>query len=371
MLPKTNKSQQSLTGENSLQMLLRHLQAYALSYFLMAILTSAIFLPGAYFPALGKTSSEKTHSAVSAKSPKTIKAAIKEKLELGEFQLFNGNPQGAVKFFCEAEAANPDLIEPHLRLIDLYKGTGDSAAAIKECREVLRLKPNELGVNSLLGELFCRQGNFDEAIVSFTKESELTNQSLPAESNLAFALLAGGQLDAASRHFKVLINRQPDKAEFHLGLATAEAKMDHPDCALEETNLALSLKPVFPEALILLGDLRCNSGLKDKAIEAYQSAIRADETFAQSYLSLGNLYIKEGEFQAAKEIFLQAIKRAEPNREILYGLAFALEKLGDLVEAASIFRLAVQFEPDPVNVDMINSHLNNIKHNQSHNQTTP
>lgn len=292
-------------------------------------------------------------------------SSVKEKLELGEFHLFNGNPKAAIKAYKEAVTLDPNLLEARLSLADLYARTGNNAAAIEQFREALRIKPDQQGLNLLLGQLLSAENDLDGAIECFTRETQLTNNSLPSESNLAFALLAKDKNDLAAQKFRELIGRDSDNSDFHLGLAMALSKMKQTDEALREIDTALKVKPKSAEAHDLRGDIYFLLGQKERAVEEYKKAIEDDKTFAQSYLSLGNFYLKEGKFQEGRDIFIQGGKIAPANRDILYGLAFSLEQCGDFASALAVFQKALQLETDAEKAQSIKEHIMQLQSEQA------
>jgi tetratricopeptide (TPR) repeat protein len=333
------------------------LSALRLAIILIVLAGEAGVLPASLAASVDNTPRPSQANSPGNKNASDKTLSADEMLELGEFHFFNGNPSAAIKAFNQAIAVNPDLLQAHMDLANLYSQQGNLAGAIEHYREALRIKPKQKGIYLLLGQLLSAQGDPAGAVNAYEQESQLTNKSPAVESALAYALVSKGDYKQAVEHFEELTKKQPHNFDLCLGLAMALAKDGKQQEALAELDSVLKQKPNLAEAHNLRGDIYCLGNEKDKAIEAYKQSIAIDEKFAQGYLSLGNLYLEEKDFTSARDIFSTAVQKAPPNRDIFYGLGFAQEKLGSIKASMEAFEKALKLETDPKQAETIREHL--------------
>jgi tetratricopeptide (TPR) repeat protein len=87
--------------------------------------------------------------------------------------------------------------------------------------------------------------------------------------------------------------------------------------AIDKYNLAIKLKPDYPETYINLGKAMQEKGDIDKAIEAYNRALALVRNDSAVYASRGQLYATKGDFQNALADYNAAIN-LEPDNPNLY-----------------------------------------------------
>lgn len=290
-------------------------------------------------------------------------AGASEKLELGEMLFFNGNPKAAIKVFKEAIQLNADLYQAHFDLASLYQQMGNLNGAIDEYREIVRLRSKDGDAHFTLGMLLKERGDLNEAITNLKAALALSQGgSADLESTLAFTLLANENLSEALARFDHLLNSGPKVTDpdLILGKAMVLFKMQKVEESLREIDQALSVRPIYPAAHNLKGDLFYAGDKKNEAIQEYCQAIVEDPRFSQAYLSLGNLYLKDKQFTSARDIFQKA-ERLNPNdKNILYGLAYSLENCGDIKAAIEKFQSVLGFENDPRQRSAVEAHLTEL-----------
>ncbi|MBX9687614.1 MAG: tetratricopeptide repeat protein [Candidatus Obscuribacterales bacterium] len=81
------------------------------------------------------------------------KPTYASKMQMGQLLYFNGNVDQAIRAFKYAAQLKPDAFDPHLNLVNIYVQKQDFQAAVEECREGLKLKPNHRDLHLILGNL--------------------------------------------------------------------------------------------------------------------------------------------------------------------------------------------------------------------------
>jgi len=125
---------------------------------------------------------------------------------------------------------------------------GQSAAAIDQFQEAIRLKPDFADACYNLGNVFGKNGQTDAAIRQFQEAIRLKPDFAEAYNNLGFALGMTGQTDAAIRQFQEAIRLKPDFAEAHNNLGFALGIKGQTDEAIRQFQEAIHLKPDFAQA---------------------------------------------------------------------------------------------------------------------------
>ncbi len=131
--------------------------------------------------------------------------------------------------------------------------------------EALKVSPNNAYLWVDLGGCQFHLGEVNDAIISLSKAVELLPETGPFRGQLAQLLEKQGRLDDAERHFRKLLEIEPDNPVVHFWLAQflARHRPGAKEEALKEAQIALELpvrkslsRQVIEE---LIGDLRSKS----------------------------------------------------------------------------------------------------------------
>jgi Flp pilus assembly protein TadD len=111
--------------------------------------------------------------------------------------------------------------------------------------EALKLNPRNAYLWMYLGGCQYKSDKLDEAIVNYTKAVELLPERGPFRGQLAHLLEQAGKIDEAEKHFRELLNVEPNNPVVHLWLAQflSKHRPQAKDEALKEAKIALELPP--------------------------------------------------------------------------------------------------------------------------------
>ena len=144
----------------------------------------------------------------------------------------------------------PGSIWRHQAEAEAYESQGSNDAAITEYRQVLSVDPRRPGIHYRLGRSLLarsRQNNSPDDIAAASKEFEQELQLAPGNANAAYELgeihRNAGEFDEAQKFFVMAVERYPDFAEAHLGLAAVLMSLQKPDQALPHLQKAVALSP--------------------------------------------------------------------------------------------------------------------------------
>ena len=138
-----------------------------------------------------------------------------------------------------------DELKPSAALImvNILAERGEFQRAAEILSEALEVNPRNANLWMGLGGCQLRSGKLDDAIASFQKTVELLPERGPFRGQLARMLEKAGRLDEAEKHFRELLNIEPDNPVVHFWLAEflAKHRPDARDEALKEAQAALDL----------------------------------------------------------------------------------------------------------------------------------
>ncbi len=134
-------------------------------------------------------------------------------MELGAVYLEQEQPKEAQEEFTQVVAQDPNHVGAHAGLGVALADQGNHAAAIKEYKNALRLKPKTRGVYYRMGISQAELKQYDDAIESYSKEKEESGDDAELENALADAYQAKGmtpQAQEARSKAEQLIGGQKD-----------------------------------------------------------------------------------------------------------------------------------------------------------------
>jgi tetratricopeptide (TPR) repeat protein len=138
-----------------------------------------------------------------------------------------------------------DKLKPSAALImfNILSGCGEFQRARELLSEALELNPRNCYLWMALGSCQLQSGKLDDAIASFQKTVELLPERGPFRGQLARMLEDAGRLDEAEKHFRELLNIEPNNPVVHFWLARflVKHRPHAKDEALKEARTALEL----------------------------------------------------------------------------------------------------------------------------------
>ncbi len=123
---------------------------------------------------------------------------------------------------------------------------------------------------------------------------DVTTDNYGAQSYLANALAAEGDLAGAIAHNVEAIRILPEFAEAHNNLGPVLARAGRLDEAIAEFTEAIRLHPKYPDAHSNLGLALASQGKLEEAVSHYREAIRLDADHARAHANLGVAYQRLG-----------------------------------------------------------------------------
>ncbi len=162
---------------------------------------------------------------------------------LGGSFLHQGRAKEARAELTEARRLAPglsDVVRDDLVTADL--ADKDTAAAIAELQEAVRMNSHDAKSQSRLGLILFKSGEADAALAPLRVAAELTPESAPAQAEFANALARVGRREEAISRYREALRSRPDSAIIHNNLANVLAESGRPEEAVAEYDKSLALK---------------------------------------------------------------------------------------------------------------------------------
>ncbi len=212
--------------------------------------------------------------------------------------------KGATQYFQKAVDADPNDADYRFNLgVALYR-SGDSAGAVRELRESLRLRPGDAEAAALVeqvsksgtGGASTRQTyerikrNYDETsfrqlAMEIQNATELRLSKTDPQTHAAYYLeqgrdlLAHGFTTEATKELRDAVQLDPANAAIHAALADALETANDAAGARSEAQAALKIKPL-PEAYLVLARLDLRDNKFDMATQNVDRALALEATNA-------------------------------------------------------------------------------------------
>jgi len=144
----------------------------------------------------------------------------------------------------------------------------------------------------------------------------------------------------------------PNSAKPHYYIATTLVRLDEPDSALVEYDVAIRINPKYVEALTGSGRLLRERGKQAEGTARLEEAVKYDPKDAPALYALGQAYLQDKRYPDAEKIFRKGMLLKEGRALFLAGTALALEGEGKLKEAEELFIRARETDPNSLRVRM-------------------
>ncbi|MBA7486416.1 Beta-barrel assembly-enhancing protease [subsurface metagenome] len=240
----------------------------------------------------------------------------------------------------------PDAAQWHLLRATCYRLAKKPELAVKECQEVVRIRPDlEKGHRRLADMLFQKKDNAG-AIQHYTKAVQLKPYRFDVHYHLGLALSSQGELDKAISHFREALRIKPVIPEVHYSLGTVLKSKGQIETAIDHYRQALKLKPDYTKARYSLATTLLAQGKSDEAISHARWILKHNPNQASAHNLLGGALKSKGKIDEAIGHYHQALKLRPDYHQAHNNLAGALLVHGKVDEAISHYRQALKIKPD-------------------------
>ncbi len=284
----------------------------------------------------------------------------------------------------KTEASEKNTFTHHKQLAKMYLRLGNVTYALEVLLKAKAQKPDDIGVNRWLAEVYHRQGRRDDSNAIYMQLIELDSANAREyHANIAKSYLNVLDFEAATTAAKQVIAHSPRNPEGHQLLAQVAKQSGKYETAIDSLKQAVRLRP---EAIDIRSELaaiyklagklqqslaqywRCwelSDNINDKLTfvkplsEVYYDLGRRgefEERLKQMtksstggvgpVLALAELHRIEGDLPSARFQLAEALNRQRENSELLVHLVQISMELGDLQDALTYQQRLVKVDPD-------------------------
>jgi len=208
-------------------------------------------------------------------------------------------------------------------------------------RQVLAVDPNHVDALHMLGVLAYQAGRPEAAVDLIGRAIALYGENASFHNNIGEALRYLGRLDEAIVHFTKATELDPSAPEGHMNLGNALKQQGHLGQAIERYRRALELKPDYAEAHLNLGVAVMEQGKEGEAAEHYRHALEVNPRFPEALMNLAIVLQHRGEFAEAIAHYRRALELRPRYPAADFNLGNALLERGNLNEALARYQHAL------------------------------
>ncbi len=204
--------------------------------------------------------------------------------------------------------------QSHLQNGQKLAAEGDTARALLEYREAVRLNVNLAPAYIAIAEIRTAEGNMQSAVGHYMKAVEVDEGNVTARIKLGQIMLAAGQLDEALKYAMTAAQLAPQNVQALTLRASVGVQVENFDLATESANKALAIDPTASDAQIVLAAIDQRNGKLAEARARVEKALAADPNHLALNLYLMRLLEQSGE-KAGIPVILKRLVKAYPDRQ--------------------------------------------------------
>ena len=192
---------------------------------------------------------------------------------------------------------------------DLAQGRAAEAKAAFE--ELLRQYPNDADLHLFRGMSLLRLRDPQAAILSIKRAIAINDAHVDARTLMGYVELeVRGDIPAAIKEYRKVIELRPDAADAHSNLAVAQKKQGDLDAAVISLNRALELKPDHVGALTTRGSTFAELGNWSEARRDFERALKLNPRDDGALYGLSQALREAREYGGAQSALSELISRS-------------------------------------------------------------
>ena len=212
--------------------------------------------------------------------------------------LFNqGRLNEAVSCFKQAMQIQPDRVEVHGNLGNIYYFQGDYEQAVACYQQAPRLEPEAAWIHNNLGNVLCHQGRHADAVAHCQHALQLAPGDAGAHNNLGNAFKGLGKLDLAASSYREAVRLKPDYHEAYNSLGLTLMEQGKTEEALAQCQKAVRLKPDFVQAHNIVGLQYQELGKVEEALVSFEQALRLQPDNPNTHWNRASALLLLGRFE--------------------------------------------------------------------------
>jgi len=217
----------------------------------------------------------------------------------------------AINFSLAAEFTAPFANDKRWEQARKDLAQGKAAEAKAAFEELLRQYPNDADLHLFLGMSLLRLRDPQAAILAIKRAIGINDEHVDARTLLGYVELEiRGDIPAAIKEYRKVIELRPNLAEAHSNLAVAFKKQGDLDAAVASLNKALALKPDSVGALTTRGSTLADLGKWPEARRDFEQALKINPGDEGALYGLSQALREAKEYSGAQSALSDLISRS-------------------------------------------------------------
>ncbi len=222
----------------------------------------------------------------------------------------------------------------------------DHEEVIRICKALLARTPRSAHANHLCGRALVELDRYEEAGQFLRTAVEIDPEMPEAQADLAGVLRKAGDYQAAERHCREAIARQPREVRYRLLLVEILEAMDRREDALAELSMAQEYAPERFDIMLKLFAALDRLGMYSEALRLAERAVLENGENYETLCLLAFARYGMTDMQGAVEACRKTLTHRADKPQIYVTLGSALFGLGKVDEAMAAYRRALKLDPD-------------------------
>jgi protein O-mannosyl-transferase len=253
--------------------------------------------------------------------------------------------QNEEMLWSDTVAKNQDCWLAHNNLGNLFIKQGRFQEARSEFSAVLRSKPNLAAAYNNMGIAYFREGSIAKALEQHRRAVELKPDYAEALNSLGVDYVNLQRIEEGIAAYRRALTVDPEYAMAHYNLANALGRLGKHGEAEKHYLEAIRIRSDMPWAHYYLGlSLLKQRRLADSS-GYLETAFRLMPDYAEGYYQVGTVCLQQGKDEQALQYFVNAIKVKPNYAEAYCNMGSALMQQGSLEDAIRCYRKAIQLKP--------------------------
>jgi len=256
-----------------------------------------------------------------------------------------GHAPRAQEVFETILHATPEDPEALFQLGRALAAQGRNDDAILVLAQARRLAPSRPEIVHTLAVASAQAGFFGDAALAFDDYLKLRPDDEAARRERGFAYSCAGKRVEALRDLEWYVARHPadPQGRFELGFALSVSDVQR---SIANLNEAVRLKPDFPEAHLVRGEIYAREGKPGDAVKDLEYAVARRPEHIRATAALGRVYLQLDRPQDAVRVLRTGYQQAPRDPQILMTLGRALVMAGETAEGERILDEFAKVGPD-------------------------
>ncbi len=205
----------------------------------------------------------------------------------------------ALAAFQQAYELEPQRLDVGLQLAHLYVAASQFGPAKEIADSLLQRNPTSADAHLLLGDIFVRQQNPEEALRAFTKVAELAPKDPSSCERVALVEASMHRYSDAEADLRKAIAVDPSFVEAYVNLSILYRFQQQPEQAEQALQQARDRNPDAVPLYIAEADLEYSRDKKDAGESTLQLLRNHMKTSAEASLAIGDFYAQHGSMERA------------------------------------------------------------------------